>query len=233
MGADSLESPGSRTSLRSNLPILFGMEPEAADRSKASQPQLEDGDDVTVAGETRAPLVPPGWLFHGLLLLLFVVIFWASSSPTGGFEGLFAGFWIVCLAIVWLVRFIWMLMRDWRQIVDLSRWYIAPAMVVLAIALLILDVPLKTRFAASRSEFEAVVATAPPTADYEPFDIPLAIGSYEFTSVYRIWDAIIFHSESFHHGGFAYLPHGTTGIGGPIREVRSLGGDWYYWSHSW
>ena len=198
------------------------MDPKPVEASQAGQPHDETGDEVSPAGSLRPPLSGPGWYVNGWLLIGLLLIVWSASSPGGSFSALWAWLLVPVLFLSWLVRFIWKLVRDRRQLGDLSRWFIVPAMVAVVIVVLTLDLPLRARFAVSRSAFDEVVAAAPPSEDSD-FSPPLSIGLYRFTSVYRDGDAIIFERTDFHDWGFAYLPHGPSGIA-PVWPRRGSSG---------
>lgn len=185
---------------------------------------------------------PPGRLFHLLLVLPALVWLWAWSVP--GFD---LPLWMPSAmalglgALVWGVRLLTYVVARIRQQPTTGgrRFLVAPVCGAIALGLVIADVPLKARWAASRSSFETVVDEALEDDDFESVD-DQRLGLYSVTNVYRQGDAVIFYERTgsvSDDAGFAYLPDGPfpeLENGGFERpEFRHLGGPWYAWTASW
>jgi hypothetical protein len=160
----------------------------------------------------------------------FAFFLWSGSAAL-----LFLG------SVVWGVRLVaYALARRRGRAEGRARWFlIAPAAGVLALTLILADVPLRARWYIGRSDFEAVVDEAMEDEDYSSIESQ-RIGLYNITYVYRQAEAVIFYERTgvlSDDAGFAYLPNGPfpeLENGGFERpEFRHLGGPWYAWTASW
>lgn len=185
---------------------------------------------------------PPGRLFHLVLVVPALIWLWSWSVP--GFNFLL---WMPSAlalgigALVWGVRLLtYLLARIRGHQTRGGRWFpIAPACGVLALGLVVANVPLEARWATSRSDFDDVVDVALEDDDYRSIE-DQRLGLYTVTAVYRQGDAVIFYERtgSFSDdAGFAYLPDGPfpeLENGGFERpQFRHLSGPWYAWTASW
>lgn len=197
------------------------------------------------------------WIGHALLagtlgMLLFAFSTPGYSFPLAALAGLAllvsGGTWIVLLGIALTRR---------RP----SGWLaVAPVLVVVTLALLAVGMPMKTRWAGSRADFDRVVAQfdasgqgadrdadGPDTGGLDrshrwtAVDVPDRVGTYEIKAAYRVDGGFVFYaaasSNMFDDGGFAYLPGGpdptlvTPDALSPV--FHPLGGPWYAWTASW
>ena len=189
---------------------------------------------------------PPGLVFHAALAAGLGLWLWAGSVPGFGFSPwLAAALALGLLGLGWTLRagtFVWARRR--HRATGSAGWFaVAPAAVLLGLTLIVLDVPLRARFTASRGAFEALVDRAPPPtarADWVDFAVPERVGTYRINNAYRVGDAVIFYESTgafIDDAGFAYLPNGpfdeldTGWFEGP--QFRSLGHPWYAWTASW
>lgn len=185
---------------------------------------------------------PPGRLFHLLLVPLALIWLWSWSVPGLNFLLWIPSVWALGVgALVWGVRLLTYVVASVRgEPTSGGRWFLlAPACGVLALGLVIADVPLKARWAISRADFEEVVDEALADDDHRSVE-HRRLGLYIITLVYRQRDAVIFYELTgalSHDAGFAYLPDG------PFPELedgsferpqfRHLSGPWYAWTASW
>lgn len=188
-----------------------------------------------------APRAP--WrAFHLAVVAGAALLLWAYSYPGVSFLSLVVAVGVLGLAVLaWLV---WVAMfgirrRRW------SWWFVpAPLIGVLVVALVVTDVPLRSRWAMSRGAFEAIVATMPPAGmveqDWARVPVPTRIGAYHITAAVMVPEGVLFWEatgSALDDAGFAYLPDG------PKPTLRSgsfeapsfthLGGAWYSWTASW
>jgi hypothetical protein len=185
---------------------------------------------------------PPGRLFHAALVLPALGLLWSHSVPGFAFFLWFGSVGLLFVgAVVWGVRLLmYALAKRRRHAEGRARWFLlAPAAGVVALALIVADVPLKARWALSRSDFAAVVDEAFEEGDFASTE-DQRIGLYNVTHLYRQGEAIIFYERTgmfSDDAGFAYLPNGPfpeLENGGFERpEFRHLGGPWYAWTASW
>jgi hypothetical protein len=202
--------------------------------------------DTDIEGQLADPAVgsaltlayrPPRWLFHGLLALATLPVLWATSLPGSSTGWLLLSFvtW-TAFGVTWLVRLI-LYMTHRRR---LSWWFVvAPLMFVTLVWVVVADLPLKVRWAASQTAFDTAVAELPP--GQEVGTEPQTIGSFRISYWERVPQGVLFYeshgSFMFNDAGFAYLPDGPSDAmeSGTLEspEFRSLGGPWYAWTASW
>jgi hypothetical protein len=184
----------------------------------------------------------PWRVFHVVVLVASAVLLWAYSYPgvsllllavAVGVWGLAVLAWLVWVAMFGIGR------RRW------SWWFVpAPLVGVLVVTLVVVDVPLRARWAMSRAAFEAVVATLPPAGqagqEWVSVAVPARIGGYRITSAVVAPDAVIFWEATgsgLDDAGFAYLPDGPkpTLENGSFEapSFKHLDGVWYSWTASW
>lgn len=206
----------------------------------ASPPPPADTDPA------QRPLIswrwPLGRLFHLALVPPALGLLWSHSFPgliifpwVGSVAFLFLG------AVVWGVRLLTFAFAKYRGRAEgRARWlFVAPAVGVLVVTLLVADVSLRARWSVSRSDFEAVVDEVMKDEDYRSIENQ-RLGFYDITSIYRQGEAIIFderNGDFFDDAGFAYLPNGPfpelENGGFEAPQFRHLGGPWYAWTASW
>lgn len=189
---------------------------------------------------------PPRYVFHVALLLVIVALLWATSVP--GFDFLLTSLSILALAslgALWLVRlmfYVWS--RRKKGTHDSARLFlVAPLVVVLTVAAMATELPLRARWAQSEDSFSRAAQSAPPSTtatEWQSFDVASRIGSYKVRKASRVGDGVIFYESTgsvSDNAGFAYLPSG------PFNELNtgfferpkfeSLGSGWYRWTASW
>lgn len=185
---------------------------------------------------------PPGWLFHFALVPPTLGLLWSHSVP-----GFIFDVWLGAIALlgagvlVWAARSATYLMARRRgRNSGMARWFlVAPAAGIIVLALILVDAPLRPRWAMSRSAFEGVVQEAMKDESFSSTE-SRRLGSYEVFYVYRQGEAVIFYEDNgafFDDAGFAYLPNGPfpeLENGGFERpKFQHLGGRWYAWTASW
>lgn len=195
----------------------------------------------------RMPLFarPPGRLFHVLMAVPTAVALWACSVPGIHYFPFVAGGWLILFgAVVWGARGLTYLAARWRATARGSAWWftIAPAAGVVVLGLLVADVPLRVRWAFAHDDFAQAAELAPapsPTGESVPFDVPRRVGGYAISQAVRVGDAVLFYEATgalFDDAGFAYVPNGRAeelSIHVAVRELRSLGDDWYAFTATW
>lgn len=181
----------------------------------------------------------PGWLFHLTLVPAAVGLLWSHSSPGFGFfSWLLAVVVLGIAAAVWTARMAMFMVAKRRGAAARRLWtfVVAPVGGLLVLALLVGDVPLRTRWALSRDAFADVVGDVDQAAKWSP----KRLGLYEVTNVRRDGSAVFFYEKTgalFDDAGFAYLPLGTSSVreSGSFENPQfdDLGGAWYAWTASW
>ncbi|MBL7497853.1 hypothetical protein I6A84_23435 [Frankia sp. CNm7] len=184
---------------------------------------------------------PPGWVFHGFLVVPTAALLWAASAPVGDFlltvSSVFA---LAVAAFIWNVR---VALATWVR-VRWSWWFpVAPLVGALVAGLVVADVPRPVRWDLSRGAFESVVVGLPPAsadAEWHDIDVPTWVGAYRIIGAYRVGTAVIFYEETgalFDDAGFAYLPDGPDPAlaNGSFESPRyhHLDGPWYTWVAGW
>ncbi len=189
---------------------------------------------------------PPGWAFHAVLGVNLALLLWAASAPGWVSIPAFGGqLFLGVLGILWLGRLIAFVAaaRDQRAVGDRRAFAIAPALVLLFVGVVAVDVPLKIRWSMSRESFERVVADGPGATDDDRWRVlegPRSLGSYDVSSIDQFRDAVFFFESSggfMDDTGFACLPSG------PFPELENgnfenpqfdhLGGCWYTFTAGW
>jgi hypothetical protein len=193
------------------------------------------------------------WLFYALLAIPLIHLLYASTD--GGFGLITIAIdlvWLGILVVGWLVLLIVRLKRGQRRFGSIAL-AVAPAIVILAFALVLLGVPARARWDLSRSAFDAVAAQASSDPHMRAVPTPTEfrdaryhrVGLYTVSQPYGVaggW--IVYEDYSVHGGlflddvGFAYLPGGPTpaldgAIGGDGLRFDHLGGPWYRWYTTW
>ncbi|MEV4508778.1 hypothetical protein AB0K00_07445 [Dactylosporangium sp. NPDC049525] len=196
----------------------------------------------TATSDDSAPNAGPDrrliWAFHLVIVAAASGVFWSASYPgsnlflfaASGCTSVLAG----CFWLGWTI-YVAKATDSWR-----SWFLIGPVIGVLTLVLLCTGAPFKTRWAASRGAFAAVVAghPIPPLGSaWESFTVPRRLGLYSITEAGWVPGGAIFYEaqgDAFNSAGFAYLP------GGPTADVETaakqsayfhpLGGDWYRWT---
>ncbi|MEV0136828.1 hypothetical protein AB0H83_51465 [Dactylosporangium sp. NPDC050688] len=196
----------------------------------------------TATSDDAAPKAGPDrrliWAFHLIVVAAAGGVLWSVSYPGSQLSLLAAGGCAsVLVGCFWLGWTIYVASTTGRP----RRWFlIGPVIGVLTLVLLCTGAPIKTRWAASRGAFAAVVAghpIPPPGSALERFTVPRRLGLYTIAEAGWVPGGAIFyeaHGDLFSAAGFAYLP------GGPTADVetamvdspwfRPLGGNWYRWT---
>jgi len=225
--------------------------------SERPEPVVEAGRDAS-----RRPALwqrPPGLVFHLSLLLPAALLLLGPSYPSNASNiaatpnlTRFATVVSAPFVAVWVVRiatYLWAL-RNRCSAGSASWLLLAPAVLVIVVATAATDLPLRARFALSRSAFESVVADSPvstrsistssPTA--ESIDMLITspddghtrrVGAYEVNSAYRYRGATVFEVmfQYCPSAGFVYVPSGPVPDLRPIEleraTFRDLGHGWY------
>lgn len=198
-------------------------------------------DEVPAAPYVRVMWVAVFAVFHGVLGLALGAALWSSSFRSWG--EVMAVLFVVGLGAIWATWPLAVFVRRRRGRSPTVRWIlVAPAIVLVTVALLWADVPFKLRWRMARPRFERVVALADPhlaRTDDHDIEAPRHLAGYE-VYVRQQGEAVIFTvvgAGFVDDEGFAYLPKG------PFPELESgsfenpqfcsLGGGWYWWSASW
>jgi hypothetical protein len=195
---------------------------------------------------------PPGRVLAAAIGALLLILVVSTSVPGWLFVGWFLGGGLLAvLLLLWLVRFTGAASAarrasrtppadgggpppgSWRGPAVLA----VPVLLVLAGALVVLDVPLRARWQLSRPAFDDAVTGAMGSPDAVPVRDGRTIGLYRVDAATRFGDAVVFTDADggfFGGGGFAYLP------GGPVDGVQDesyerptytdLGSGWYAWT---
>jgi hypothetical protein len=184
----------------------------------------------------------PGRWFHLSLVPFVLLLLWAHSFPGVAFFGWVVAMWALTLgALVWGAR---LLVHGWgrlrrRPAGPARRFLVAPLCGAMVLALLVVDAPLRVRWAMARDDFERAVDRVQAVEGYRSTD-DLRIGSYDIVLVRRQGDAIFFYERNgalVDDAGFAYLPDGPSPefANGDFERpsYRHLGGPWYAWTASW
>lgn len=185
---------------------------------------------------------PPSLAFHAVLAVMLAVAIWSQSFPGEDTDPfLLAALATMGLGVVWVVKLL-----GWKSSAAKAhsrRWLLGPAMVVVALVLLMTGASLRTRFELARSDFNGFVEHLEPQGsftDWVPIEAPDQLGSYGIQSAYQVGENVIVYEANgdfFDDAGFAYLPHGPDSrLGNGSFEApsfRSLGGGWYSWTASW
>lgn len=185
---------------------------------------------------------PPGWPFHVVTALAALALLWAASVPFGSFlVGMAAALALLALAGLWVLRGIGYLVCRAQRRPTTGRtgwWLVAPIGALLVVALLATDVPLRARWAASRADFEEVVAASEGTDG--AVDVDGRLGLYDISSAIRDGESVVFYETTggfIDMVGFAHLPDGPQPLrarhAGESVQVRHLEGDWYTFAASW
>jgi len=218
--------------------VSVALPPSAGVGSRREQPWIERGGALQ-----RLFQDPPGIWFHAVVAAAWLPLLWAVSVP--GFDLLgvlvgLAGVGVVAAAgAVWVARIVPCLVLRSPGRRSLRWLVVAPVIVVVALAAVIADMPLRARWVVARPAFERAVAEAPAGSDPE---VPGRIGTYRIEFATRVGAGIVFyeaHGALFDFAGFAYLPDGPTDEirlllhGGEVGDYRHLGGGWYAFTHSW
>jgi hypothetical protein len=150
----------------------------------AALPTTEAPEAPRVASWRR----PPRWLFHASLAVMLLVLLWSESFPGLDIAAFcVAVLTILALGLAWGVRLIGWASSTPRPPGRL--WFVAPAMGVLTLILVITAVPLRARFEFARSDFDAFVAHLESQGNFEEWvliDAPKDLGSYEIRSAYQL-----------------------------------------------
>ena len=189
---------------------------------------------------------PPQWFFHAILIVPTAMLLLAASVPGTMFFLGIAAVWLLAIGgLLWLVRIaLYVSARVRGRSAGSPLWcLVAPAAGCVVVAMLVVDAPLRLRWAGSRSDFARAVADAPSPRGVDrriPFAVERHLGSYEVISGIRAGDAVFFYESSgafLDHAGFAYLPSGPESLRGNAGfespQFTELGGGWYAWTASW
>ena len=189
---------------------------------------------------------PPGALMHWQSLVVMLGLLAAFSAPGFFvFEALGFTLWLLCLAGVWLVRAglfvianrrVGRSYRNWRQ--TWRQWVVCPFIASITLALMIFQVPVRVRFALSRSDLNRLAQQALPAGpvslsawsdENQPaqragaFDVVVVQVTSGGEVDFRVPGTEFFRS----FGGFTYCPTGTPFD--PEGSFEPLGGPWYIW----
>ena len=207
---------------------------------------MHDMDVEAASPLSRLWSGPPGPVFHALAAIPALVLLWAFSVPGFNlFEFGLATLFLLFAAAVWIVRGISYLVAVAHDRAHGNpAWFVlAPCAAMVVGLLVLLHVPTRVRWAASRHEFNVVAAHARPAGSTERWvsvEVPAHVGAYDIQRGYRAGHALILyeaHGDLFDDAGFAYLPDGPDPAlaNGSFEapQYTRLGGDWYSWTASW
>lgn len=201
----------------------------------------DPGDPVGDPAPARR-LRPPGAVFHAFVAGVTLGLLAALSLPVAHvFMFMLYGLGLMAAALVWLV---WLVVFvAWRVKGRPTRrarwWFVLPVGAVVTVSLLAFHVPLRARWAVSRSDFARTVALVqrdPARAE----ELEGQIGWYSINSIQVVDGGVLFRERTggfFDDSGFAYLPDGPDADGKNMGlespEILHLSGPWYAWSASW
>ncbi|MEV0807573.1 hypothetical protein [Micromonospora sp. NPDC050200] len=181
------------------------------------------------------------WSAHGVAVGGAAILLWAFSVP--GFSVLLA---MTAAPVFGGAALLWVVGAQASHVAGRTwPWWlpVAPFMAVVVLALLVIGVPVRVRWALNREAFETVVAGLPrstPATRFDRVEVPARVGGYGIRSACLVPGGVVFYEEHgafFDDAGFAYLPGGpTSSLGNGSFEsptFRSLGGGWYGWTASW
>jgi hypothetical protein len=197
-----------------------------------------------VPGRVAAFLLrPPGWLLHGLLAIVVLVVLYACSMPGLIFiPAVFGVLAAVCLGVIWLVRFTTAAILVARFRVRIlqppgagRRWATVPVCLVGVAILLVTRVPLYVTFWISRSATDRLAAElTQPSFCYYP-NANRRLGVYSVDRVETITGGMRFLVKGtgfMDQEGFAYSPNGPPQAIGEDYYTH-FSGPWYLWRESW
>lgn len=184
------------------------------------------------------------WWFLGINLVVTVaaVLIIASLSAPGGYFFMLA----VSVLVVFATGVMWFLVIAVRAARRRLTWHpklaVVPAAVALIMALGILDLPLKTRFAFARPAFDEAV-TGLSTNDCQWTNDEQMIGTYRIRSATRAGSVSLFSHGGFifSESGFAHWPDGEPNsdfnrfsiCGFEGVQLEKITGDWYRFHGTW
>jgi hypothetical protein len=184
----------------------------------------------------------PHWLFHGLAVLGLLLLLYSFSYPGSAYKAAFvAGFLLIGLAVVWVVRLVAVRRAKGRgqPVGSIGLFAVFPVIVVVCLALCFAGIPLQVRWSASKGAFDTQVRKVEAS---HSFFLPKnlggsrTIGSYAISSVGKIGTAVRFDTKEgdfLGRAGFVWAPHGITPA---IRKTFShptfthLNSHWYAWT---
>lgn len=186
---------------------------------------------------------PPGWPFNLWVLAMVALVLHATTTPGWRWGPLLlASPVLLLLGFAWVVRFAAHLLLGRGGARQPIAFLVAPVVVVVAAALVRLEVPLRLVFEPNRARFTEVAEQVVQEAAADPDaagDVDRRIGPFELTRA-RVFDdgVVLFDAEGafFDDAGFAYFPDGGLPEGDGTFEsprFRSLGGGWYAFTSSW
>lgn len=183
-------------------------------------------------GRALGPLLD-AVLFVGTPLLV-AMTFWAFSIPgTYFFVSATLGLVWVLLALFWIGRFGYVLVRRRPSTAQIAAWLALPAIVLAAAIAVSLDVPMRARFELSRPAMDrAARDVLAGRRDPQAID---RIGLWEVERAERgrgTFRFLVKESGLFDPVGFAYSPHGRPPNFGE-DAYRHVSGPWYVWEEGW
>lgn len=192
----------------------------------------------------------PACGFAALMILLVLAFAWTLSKPGTGFFGsyLVLGSVLLVPALLIAVVVFGLALPRGHRLLGVAPIVVAIGATALWAVTWVTQWPLDVRFAASESDFQAVVEQIDPAAAQhvvadgwgDPVAVPKRIGTYEISNASVVHGGVIFyeaHGNFFDDAGFAYLPQGPTddlangGFESP--QWQHLRGPWYSWTASW
>jgi hypothetical protein len=176
----------------------------------------------------------PGWLFHAVFVVAaLALVAVRSDTNRESIPALLVIAVLVVVAITWLVRLSIFVIRTRRGALSDGRtWFVvAPVVGCLVGALLLVDAPLRARWALSKDAFDAELERV--VSDEESYGGG-RLGWYDVLFSRTEGDGVIFFTKAHADediAGFAYLP---TGLGDANQfqgfwepQLVHLGGHWY------
>jgi len=194
----------------------------------------------------RLAVRPPGWPMHAVAAIAMLGLIDAVSVP-GAFVLNFLAFALLwfALLLIWLTRVGFFLYFNARHDPATTtrrgawNWYVGPVLAAITLALVMQEVPVRLRFAMSRSALAQLAEQAAKAGpkDLDWFKSPVRrAGAFkveivQVTSTGEV-DFRVAGTEFFRSfGGFTYSPAGAPYD--PEGSHEPLGGDWYVWHTSW
>lgn len=182
---------------------------------------------------------PPRWWFHVVLVPPTGWLLWSTTLPGTELGALVLSLGaLLVLALSWGVRVLTYAAYPDRRPRS-RRWVlVAPALALAVMTALVVDLPLRARWALSRSAFEDAADRAGRSGQ-APEQLLGPIGSYDVIAIEVVDGAVFFHvlgGGLVDDCGFARLPDGRVPDQfrrGELTTTDALGGGWSTYCASW